>query len=208
MAEPLAAVMQHAYCTLLSMLIRQTLESSLRIVQRLGLALTAALSIPLAASEQQAAAPPMSQVQEVTVTAQKREQSANSVGMSITTASGDELREQGITSVEQLAQLVPGFTLQQSAFNSTIFTLRGVGFFNSDLGTPPAATVYVDEAPLPYTAMTQLASFDVERLEVLKGPQGTLYGQNATGGAVNSIAAKPTDKFRSVTTLKGPSAAR
>jgi iron complex outermembrane recepter protein len=92
---------------------------------------------------------------------------------------------------------VPGLTIQESSFNSTSFTLRGVGFFNSDLATPPAVTIYLDEAPLPYPAMTKLAAFDLARVEVLKGPQGTLYGQNATGGAVNYIAAKPTEAFES-----------
>ncbi len=154
------------------------------------LAFVVMLGASAVALAQQAAIP------EVIVTAQKREQSANSVGMSIATASGEALRQRGITSVEQLAELVPGLTVRESAFNSTTFTLRGVGFFNSDLSTPPAVTVYVDEAPLPYPAMTQLASFDVERVEVLKGPQGTLYGQNATGGAVNFIAAKPTDTLQ------------
>ena len=95
----------------------------------------------------------------------------------------------------ELTRLVPGLTVEESSFNSTSFTLRGVGFFNSDLATPPAVTVYVDEAPLPYPAMTRLAAFDLARVEVLKGPQGTLYGQNATGGAVNYIAAKPTREF-------------
>src|SRR3546814_9810232 len=93
-----------------------------------------------------------------------------------------------------LPRLVPGFTVQESAFNSTSYTLRGVGFFNSDLPTPPAVSIYIDEAPLPYPTMTRLVAFDLERVEVLKGPQGTLYGQNATGGAVNYIAAKPTDE--------------
>lgn len=132
-------------------------------------------------------------LEEVIVTAEKWEQSANTVGMPITAASGAELEARGITAVSDLPRLVPGLTLQQSDFNSTSLTLRGVGFFNSDLSTPPAVTVYVDEAPLPYPAMTKLAAFDLDRVEVLKGPQGTLYGENATGGAVNYIAAKPTD---------------
>jgi iron complex outermembrane recepter protein len=131
-------------------------------------------------------------IAEIVVTAQKQEQPADAVGMSITVATGDTLQARGIASVDDLTRLVPGLTIQNSSFNSTSFTLRGVGFFNSDLATPGAVTVYVDEAPLPYPAMTKLAAFDLTRVEVLKGPQGTLFGENATGGAVNYIAAKPT----------------
>lgn len=131
-------------------------------------------------------------VQEIVVTAQKREQASDAVGMSITAATDLTLRTRGIDSLVDLPRLVPGLTLQQSSFASTSLTLRGVGFFNSDLATPPAVTVYVDEAPLPYPAMTKLVAFDLARVEVLKGPQGTLFGQNATGGAVNYVAASPS----------------
>jgi outer membrane receptor protein involved in Fe transport len=154
-----------------------------------------ALAKPTAALGQEAATPSEHQLAEIIVTAEKWEQSANTVGMSIIAASGETLQERGITSVADLTRLVPGLTIQQSSFNSTSFTLRGVGFFNSDLGTPPTVTVYVDEAPLPYPAMTKLTAFDLARVEVLEGPQGTLFGQNATGGAVNYIAAKPTEAF-------------
>ncbi|WP_340313606.1 TonB-dependent receptor [Rhizorhabdus argentea] len=140
-------------------------------------------------------AQPMSDITEIVVTAQKQEQATNTVSMSITTATGDLLQARGINGVADLTRLVPGLTIQYSAFNSTSFTLRGVGFFNSDLATPAAVTVYVDEAPLPYPAMTKLAAFDLARVEVLKGPQGTLFGENATGGAVNYIAARPPTSF-------------
>jgi iron complex outermembrane recepter protein len=135
------------------------------------------------------------QLDEIIVTAEKWKQPADAVGMPIVASTGQVLQERGITSVADLPRLVAGLTMQQSSFNSTSFTLRGVGFFNSDLATPPAVTVYVDEVPLAYPAMTKLAAFDIERVEVLEGPQGTLFGQNATGGAVNYIAAKPTDTF-------------
>jgi outer membrane receptor protein involved in Fe transport len=136
------------------------------------------------------------EIDEIVVTALKREQSDTSVGLSITAASADTLLARGIDSVADLPRLVPGLTIQESNFASTSFTLRGVGFFNSDLSTPPAVTVYVDEAPLPYPAMTRLAAFDLARVEVLKGPQGTLFGQNATGGAVNYIAATPSNTLQ------------
>jgi len=152
------------------------------------------LAIPLAALAEETVTPAR-YLEEIIVTAHKWEQSANDVGMSITAATGESLEDRGIDSVAELTRLVPGLTIQQSSFNSTSFTLRGVGFFNSDLATPPAVTIYLDEAPLPYPALTKLAAFDLARVEVLKGPQGTLYGQNATGGAVNYIAAKPTESI-------------
>ncbi len=153
-----------------------------------------AIALTIAGPTAWAAAAP-SGIEVVVVTAQKSEQSANAVGMSITAATGGQLRERGIESVTDLPRLVPGLTIQESNYQSMSITLRGVGFFNSDLSTPPAVTVYVDEAPLSYPAITKLAAFDLARVEVLKGPQGTLFGQNATGGAVNYIAAKPTGAF-------------
>ncbi|HEY5757582.1 MAG TPA: TonB-dependent receptor [Steroidobacter sp.] len=153
-----------------------------------------ALVIPAAAMGEEVAA--SNQVAEIIVTAQKWAQSANTVGMPMTVATSEVMQTRGIESVADLTRLVPGFTIQESNYNSTSFTLRGVGFFNSDLATTPAVTVYVDEAPLPYAAMAKLVAFDVSRVEVLKGPQGTLYGQNATGGAVNYIVAKPTDTLQ------------
>ncbi len=130
------------------------------------------------------------------MTAQKWAQPADSVGMSIVVGTAETMQLRGVDSVADLTRLVPGFTIQQSNYNSTSFTLRGVGFFNSDLSTTPAVTVYVDETPLPYAAMSKLVAFDLAQVEVLKGPQGTLFGQNATGGAVNYIVAKPTDTLQ------------
>ena len=153
-----------------------------------------ALAVPPAVRGQEPATPAYP-LEEIIVTAQKWEQAASTVGMSITAATGEALLQYGITSVAGLTRLVPGWTIQESSFNPTSFTLRGVGFFNSDLATPPAVTVYLDEASLPYPAMTKLIAFDLARVEVLKGPKGTLYGQNATGGAVNYIASKPTEAF-------------
>lgn len=151
-----------------------------------------ALALPVTATGESAA----SQVAEIIVTAQKWAQSASTVGMPITVGTAETMRIRGIDSVADLTRLVPGFSIQESYYNSTSFTLRGVGFFNSDLATTPAVTVYVDEAPLPYAAMAKLAAFDMSRVEVLKGPQGTLFGQNATGGAINYIVAKPTDTLQ------------
>jgi outer membrane receptor protein involved in Fe transport len=152
----------------------------------------APVALAIAAAPALAQDAPAGAVDDIIVTALKREQADATVGMAITAADADTLRTRGIDAVADLPRLVPGLTIQDSNFASTSITLRGVGFFNSDLSTPPAVTIYVDEAPLPYPAMTRLAAFDLARVEVLKGPQGTLFGQNATGGAVNYIAAGPT----------------
>ena len=135
-------------------------------------------------------------LEEIVVTAQKRADNINDVPLSIATASGAELLKRGIADPTQLELLVPGFSYQKSSYGVPVFSLRGVGFYDTTQGVTPAVAVYVDEIPLPYSAMTRGAALDVERVEVLKGPQGTLFGQNSTGGAINYIAAKPTDALR------------
>lgn len=133
---------------------------------------------------------------EIIVTATKRAESVNKVAMSITAASGDDLAAAGIRSADDLGKIVPGFTFTQSAYSTPVYSLRGVGFYNYDIASTPTVTIYQDEAPLPFSAMSRGASFDLERVEVLKGPQGLLFGANSTGGAVNYIAARPTKSFK------------
>jgi len=132
---------------------------------------------------------------EIVVTANKREQKINDVGLAITALSGDALKTQNVVSLSDLASTIPGLNYTPSANQTPVYTLRGVGFYESTLAAYPTTSVYIDEVGLPFPALTTHANFDVERVEVLKGPQGTLFGQNSTGGAINFIAAKPTDHF-------------
>src|SRR5207253_2866441 len=92
--------------------------------------------------------------------------------------------------------VVSGFTVTQATFGEPVYTLRGVGLYDVGVASSPTVSVYVDQVPLPFSIMTTGAGLDLERVEVLKGPQGTLFGQNNTGGAVNYIAAKPTSVFK------------
>ena len=115
--------------------------------------------------------------------------------VSITAATGAQLTQQGITDVQSLVKIVPGFNAIDSGYGTPVYFLRGIGFFDSSLAAKPTVGIYTDEVPIPFAIMTAGASFDLERVEVLKGPQGTLFGQNATGGAINYIAAKPTETF-------------
>ena len=133
---------------------------------------------------------------EIIVTAQKRSERLQDVPLSITAVTGDQLVKQGISSPADLEKIAPGFTYRQSQNGTPVFAIRGIGFYSEQVANAPTVTIYTDQIPLPYARMAEGASLDVERVEVLKGPQGTLFGQNSTGGAVNYIAAKPTDVFK------------
>lgn len=147
---------------------------------------------PFANAEQSAT---RSAIEEIVVTAQKREESINEVGMSIQAATGDRLTELGITDTAELFKVVSGFNSNVTYYGTTIYTIRGVGFQDTALASSPTVSVYLDETPLPYSVLTQGVTLDLQRVEALKGPQGTLFGQNATGGAVNYVANKPTETF-------------
>jgi outer membrane receptor protein involved in Fe transport len=137
-----------------------------------------------------------STVPELIVTAQKRQQNVNKVPMSITAITGQQLVNAGVTQVKDLAKFTPGFTYADSGTGTPIFTIRGVGFSDIGLSARPTVSAYNDQAPLPFSIETRGVALDLERVEVLKGPQGTLFGTNSTGGALNFIAAKPTSDFQ------------
>ena len=169
--------------------------------QHVVMALLLSSALPAAAFAQTAAPADVSEgssnaeqgIGDIIVTAQKKSESINKVGMSISAFDGSELTKRGIQSTEDLTKIIPGFTIAKTHYSNTVFTLRGVGYYDNALAGTPTVSIYTDEVPLPYTQMTAGANLDVERVEVLKGPQGTLFGSNATGGAINYIAAKPTD---------------
>lgn len=151
-------------------------------------------------AEQQAAASDTSSAEggvgEIIVTAQKRSESVNTVPMSITAVSGEQLLAKGVNGPADLVKVLPSLQVTQTQKGNPVYTLRGVGFFDGTQGSRPTVGLYVDEVELPFSSMARGATLDLERVEVLKGPQGTLFGQNATGGVINYIAAKPTDTLR------------
>lgn len=132
---------------------------------------------------------------DIVVTANKREQKLNDVGLTVAVVSGNMLKEQQINSLADLANAIPSLSFSNTANGTPVYTLRGVGFNESSLAAYPTVSVYLDEVALPFGALTRHSAFDLERVEVLKGPQGTLFGQNATGGAINYVAAKPTPEL-------------
>lgn len=135
-------------------------------------------------------------IEEIVVTAQKRAQNMQDIGIAVTAFSGDDIRDLGLGNPKDLAAQTPGMDIKTSVGNQNpIITIRGVGLNDVNANNNPSAAVHVDEVYLSSAAYLGFQLFDIERVEVLKGPQGTLYGRNTTAGAVNFITAKPTDAF-------------
>jgi len=161
----------------------------------LGLAAPASAFAAVADDAAPGAASQETALQEIVVTAQKREQKLSDVGMSITTQTGAQLKAQGVKSIEDFVKIDTSFSAGQTFTGTPSYTIRGIGYYSYALAAPPAVSVYIDEVPLAYSPLTRGADMDLERVEILKGPQGTLFGENSTGGAINFIAAKPTATF-------------
>ncbi len=142
------------------------------------------------------AVPIMSSAQvldEITVTAQKREQDIQDVGIAITAFTGDQMNALGVVRSFDIATFSPGVHISGNiAGQNTQFTIRGVtqNDFNDIVEAPNAA--YLDEGYLAVAQAQTFAVFDIDRVEILKGPQGTLFGRNATGGLIHYISRKPS----------------
>src|ERR1700731_3970959 len=134
------------------------------------------------------------QIEEIIVTAQKRSQNIQDIPITVNAIDGATLKELGIKSSDEISEYISNLQsgLPPATGTKPIITIRGVGLndFNTNNAGPNG--VYVDEVYMSSPASQTFQTFDLDRVEVLKGPQGTLYGRNTTGGAVNYIAAKPT----------------
>jgi iron complex outermembrane recepter protein len=157
---------------------------------RLALAVSGILAAAVAGA---APAVDAGRLEEVVVTAQRRAESAQDVGISLSVLSADSLRDAGVESVNDLQHATPSLEVEP-AFGSgqAQFRLRGVGFIDYTSNNSSPVGVSVDGVALPFPIQTQGQVFDVSRVEVLRGPQGTLYGRNTTGGAINFISNRPT----------------
>jgi iron complex outermembrane receptor protein len=130
---------------------------------------------------------------DIVVTAQRREQSLLDVPVAVTAISGDSLADRGISNSSQLGDAVPNLQIN-SPYGKTQpnFSLRGIGVaneYNSNQASPVG--VYLDDVYLAPRTSHGMGLFDLDRIEVLRGPQGTLFGRNTTGGAINFITRKP-----------------
>jgi iron complex outermembrane recepter protein len=130
---------------------------------------------------------------EIVVTAQRREESLRDVPISITALSGNTLAAAGIQDTERLSNLTPGLLVQRSVVGK--ISIRGVGNENYTISGDPGVAVHSDGIYVARAAAGLFDLFDVSRVEVLRGPQGTLYGRNATGGVINVIPNAPDEEY-------------
>jgi outer membrane receptor protein involved in Fe transport len=130
---------------------------------------------------------------DIVVTAQRRAESINRVGISIQALEADTLQELRVNNVRDLASVVPSFTVAQSYQGVPTYTLRGIGFNSINLSAQSTVGTYTDEVAFAYPIMNTGPMIDIERVEVLKGPQGTLYGRNTTAGLINFVTGKPSE---------------
>ena len=157
------------------------------------LAVAVAVAIPLsfAAAELSAA-----MLEEVIVTAQKREQSVQDVGIAITAYTGDQLDQLGFTNAQQITSMAPGVqTIQPNGEANYAVAIRGVvaNDFATNVESPVA--LYIDEVYISQMSGAGFMLYDMDRVEILRGPQGTLFGRNATGGLAHYITTKPSEEF-------------
>ncbi len=140
-------------------------------------------------------------LEEIVVTAQRREENLQHAAIAVTAISGALLSDADAIRVQDLTQLVPSLQVSTAAGPYPLFYMRGVGNFNSNALSDSAVAFNVDGVVISRPSSTQGSFYDLSRVEVLKGPQGTLYGRNATGGAINVITNKPTDELSGEATL-------
>ena len=150
------------------------------------------VSAPRIASAQDAAP---AALERVVITAEKRLTLVDATPEAVTALSGAKLAETGVTDLAGVATLVPNMSFT-SVYGASQPFIRGIGNIFFTAGGDPGVAMYADGSYLSDQTSSNASLFDLQRVEVLRGPQGALYGRNATGGAVNLISAKPTDSFK------------
>lgn len=135
-------------------------------------------------------------MEEIIVTATRREQRSEDLGLSLAVLSADALDQRRIQGLEGLRQAVPSLDVfRGNGSNNPTITLRGIGTTNPWVNNNPSIAAHMDGFYLPMSTYLNFPMFDLERVEVLKGPQVGLYGRNSTGGAINLVSRRPTSQF-------------
>lgn len=172
----------------------------MRKLNRMGMMLPSLAAIAIATGQAgpvaaQAAATADGESGEIVVTAQKRQERLIDIPLSVTAISGEQIANRGLQELSQVAKVTPGLYWENISVTKPQVFIRGFGTTGFDAGGDPSVAVYLDEVYMPRFAGMSMELLDVERVEVLKGPQGTLFGRNAAGGAINVVSMRPTSDF-------------
>ena len=147
----------------------------------------------IAQTQSEPASPaPSPGIEQVVVTAEKRAENVQNVPISITAIQGQDLKAMNVTGTIELSQMVSGLDITTSPANVLLPFIRGVGNDSNDAGNESSNAVYVDDVYVPRLDGALYELTDIDRVEVLRGPQGTLFGRNSTGGLVNIVTRTPT----------------
>ena len=161
-----------------------------------GAALSVFVCVPAMASAATAeAASGATSVGEIVVTAERRTEDIQKVPVAITAVTGEQLQQQGVTGFQDLGTAVPSLRFGAGVTGGqNVITMRGLGSQNTTPGGDSPVAYNVDGVYLQQTTAIDPEFYDIERIEVLRGPQGTLYGRNSVGGSINIVTRKPTDR--------------
>ena len=134
-------------------------------------------------------------VQTLVVTAQRKEEAIQDVPVAVSAFSADSLSKENIVGAQDLLHAIPNVNFAEGNFGGYNFQIRGIGTKTVGTTADAGISVHQNDVPLTENLLGSSEFFDVERVEVLRGPQGTLYGRNATGGVINTLTNKPTDRY-------------
>jgi iron complex outermembrane recepter protein len=155
-------------------------------------ALAMALFVPMVALAEEAD----TALDEVAVTAERRTQSVQEVGVAITAVNGEDIKALRIQQPLSLSTISPSLSTMNATTDSTpLFLIRGIGLDDFNMNNSSGVGTYLDDVFASFPGFLTAAMYDLDRVEILEGPQGTLYGKNTAGGAINIISKRPTDHF-------------
>ena len=137
----------------------------------------------------------VAQLEEIIVTAERRTQSQQDVPLAITTISGDAVSASGISNLSDISMQTPNLTITEFNIAEPQLFLRGVGSTNDSAGADPTVSLFIDDVYVARSGAGSSDLYDLDRIEILRGPQGTLYGRNVTGGAISMFTKKPSQEF-------------
>ena len=172
--------------------LRKSQDRAASSLDRLGALSSALVVAALSPSMAFAQSPPM--LEEVVITSQKKQESLLDAAIDVSVFSGEDLEKYAVTDMSGVALVTPGLTFQNTGVWAQIY-LRGVGTRVSQAGLDTGVAVYVDDRYVGRQSGVMFGMTDVNRIEVLKGPQGVLFGRNSTGGAIRVISNPVSDQL-------------